>query len=488
MKLSTTCLSAALTSSVALSGLLVPCESRAHLDPSSNPPLLTQVDVAKLVIHDALYKLWTGKYRSTLNDGPSLANLQAAELLVLAEIDWGDAHGSSFWKWTGEFTFDHVISQYYKPSYKAIGYTMPVNTNIASHMECSPMLTPVYKVHAYEVDKGSGWESELAEAIASDVGASTIAYVIKKGIGGLNGNDEITVDVGKPDGHDDEKKPEVEIEFRSSTATLPPQPACGTIPQVSHAIPANYRAPVPPGGIPQPPEVQKVTRSDDYSETERALASTFLEANPSSAAAGQRKLRLDLGIDAYHPFGRSATYAGSRFDDLLERWNRIEQTPYLGSELSQADFEHNRNHAQGILVGLAYMAAARTITEAAERRINGSDVSQSLIQSSENLMVEAALAADAGDHPLAIEGYRAATLQLLPSLYPRFVDEPVVTVIPTFPEYVLQPPEPPVTVVPPSFPTVDPLPTETSVYEIGGRTFGGETSTLEPFSFEGMPQ
>lgn len=434
----------------------------AHLDPPGNPPVQTSIDVVNLIIHDAIVRNFLGGENSALNDGGpvNLPSTNMAELMVLVEIDWGDDHGISYWRWRGDYNFTtHVNTSESRRRWQAIGpratagrdyglvlsFPLPgtsgIQTNIANHMECSPIVTPQFKVRGFEVDKGDSWMSELGAALIDDFvpGGATVGYILTKGLGGLNGNDELAVDVGTPDGQDDPSKPEIEIEFRTSTVEFPPQSGCGEV-KVAYLAEPMFTTPYPAETIATPPMEYACTVNDDYfadmkthyltiarsmnSDTSLGFAAKTMNAsNQPMSLKIQRgyEMAAQFGIDEWHPLGRNTDYASIRFDHLDDILHRLELQKASESELDEAIFMQNQYHARGIVLGVGYIVAARAWTEAKVRLSQGSSIDVNQINQAENLMIQAAnTAVNDDDYRGALNLYKQATLILMNELYPSF--------------------------------------------------------------------
>lgn len=425
----------------------------AHADPPTNPPLITSIDVTDLVIHDATTSNIFGGENSVLNDGGPV-NLPAtnmAEFLVVTTIDWGDDHGVSVWTWQAEYHFTtHVNAWDSRRSWTAIGPnsspsrdygtvfdltlpgTSPPATSIANHNECSPLVEPTFDVRAFELDQGGNFLTGLASAIVSDVmpqGGDTVAYLLDQGLNGINGNDELTANVGAPNGKDDSATPEVEIDFRVTTLELPSQAACNAQTAAAFLQAPPRTPPNPPRRIPNPPEVAQVTLSDAYFkqtqvlylETAKRLAepgelASQWSAHDRARLVAQLALAAQVGLDTWHPLSRNLSFAQRK----LEHWQHLLQTfaQALPSEATvDAElFAKNKQQAQGTLLGLVYHATAQLWAEGAARELDSE-----ILAKAESLMLSAAKdLAQNNDYTAAAKGYAQAALLLIGNLYPAF--------------------------------------------------------------------
>jgi hypothetical protein len=363
-------------------------------DPPRNPALQTTVNLASL------------QFLTDQDDGINCE----AELFVLIEVAFGK----------GQPTVSKLLTRQIDMDGSGPWPSKPIEISmLAQNIECTPMEVPTCTVTAYEIDSGPNWLLDLfGAAVGAGVGAlggpltaaggAALGYLTTHGLAALNGNDLLS------------KGTDYEIYVTYFVTNLGWQEYCEPLKDII----LDPTPPAPPESIPEPP-IEFLVGFDDEFFRDRLIPAYTALADASETL--EEKWSYDtmrvFGVDRYHEFGRSAKYAASCFDkllDVLAEIDTLEGEQGDDISLTQEQLIANQKTARGAIVGVAYIVAAQAWSEAEVY-----EIPSEIISNAEFLMEQARALADSGDYVGCIELYKEATCMLLRELHPDFNTGPM---------------------------------------------------------------
>jgi hypothetical protein len=352
--------------SVILAIFAVSGESLAHLDPPTDPPLMTQVEIDTLT------------FLTDVDDGTN----GLAELRVVYTLNWGGDHGSTVYMWSKDHNFDTVAPPY---------SPMPPNLIVGTHLECSPAAAVTVQAKAYESDAGIDPFADLLIAVGggavggilgsvapgagtaagAGAGAALAAGLLALAADFFNSDDPLFHGT------------DYTSTFVSSVVALPPGPC---------SAPA-------------------MSFNDTYQEGYCAAA----EATDDPQVAFRYTEYAMYGVDEVFPFGRNAGYSSGRYAFLKAGLAAAESMvlEYGGtSDIS----------AKQVIIREAAADFGRIVASAAIDEAYAAGVPSDILTVAQNALSSGDTAVDYGDYTTGVAYYEDVSQVLLPEMFPEFAN------------------------------------------------------------------